>query len=109
MHRIEEVSAQQAAKIIAEKPDLGILDIRTEMEFEAGRIRNAQLIDFYEADFAERIADLPREKEYLVYCRSGVRSANALPLFQKLGFQKIYHLTYGILDWQQEKLPLEKN
>jgi len=106
--QIEEVSAAKAAKLIAEKPDLEILDIRTEMEFDVGRIKKAQLLDFYEADFAERIADLPREKEYLLYCRSGVRSANALPLFQKLGFQKIYHLTYGILDWMEAKLPLEK-
>lgn len=105
---IEEVSAKKAAQLLAEKPDLEILDIRTEMEYEAGRIKNAQLLDVYEADFAERIANLPREKEYLLYCRSGVRSANALPLFEKLGFKKIYHLTYGILDWLEADLPLEK-
>ncbi|MDD3066624.1 MAG: rhodanese-like domain-containing protein [Candidatus Gracilibacteria bacterium] len=108
MSIIEEISAEKAAKLIAEKPALEILDIRTEMEFDAGRIKHAQLIDVYEPDFIERIKNLPREKEYLLYCRSGVRTANALPIFEKLGFQKIYHLTYGILDWQQERLPLEK-
>jgi rhodanese-related sulfurtransferase len=105
---IEEISAQAAAKLLAEKPDLGILDIRTADEFSAGHIKNAQLIDFYNPNFAEKIAQLPREKEYLVHCRSGVRSANSLPIFEQLGFEKIYHLTEGILDWMQEGLPLEK-
>lgn len=108
MNIIEEVSAKKAAQLIADKPDLGILDIRTKMEFEAGRIKNAQLIDFYEKDFATRIANLPREKEYLLYCRSGVRTHDSFPIFKKLGFQKIYHLTYGILDWMEAGLPLEK-
>ena len=54
-----------------------MLDVRTPEEFAEGHVEGATLIDFYEPDFAERIAALDRDATYVVYCRSGNRSATA--------------------------------
>jgi len=62
------------------------------------------MIDFYSRAFAEEINHLDKGKTYLIYCRSGNRSTRSLELFQKLKFQKIYHLSSGINGWKSEGL-----
>jgi rhodanese-related sulfurtransferase len=64
------------------------------------------MIDFYSKTFSEEINRLDKGKAYLIYCRSGNRSTRSLELFQKLKFQKIYHLSSGINGWKSEGLPV---
>ena len=85
-----------------------ILDIRTPTEYQRGHLKDAIMIDYYSNAFANDIDRLDREKTYLVYCRSGNRSARSLDLFKKLEFKKIYHLSPGIKGWISEGLPLAK-
>jgi rhodanese-related sulfurtransferase len=66
------------------------------------------MIDYYSKSFVDEIGRLDKEKSYLVYCRSGNRSARSMDLFNKLQFQKIYHLSSGINSWISEGLPLVK-
>ena len=87
-------------------PDVVVLDIRTPREFKSGHIRGAQLLDYYSSDFVEKLKRLDREKTYLVYCRSGNRSGKSLVIFEKLGFQRAFHLATGINGWSREKYPL---
>lgn len=90
-----------AAALIQDQPDLVILDIRTPEETAAGTLLGAAEIDFYAADFSDRIAPLHRDTPYLVYCRSGNRSAKAIDLMVDLGFTNLYELDDGILAWLQ--------
>jgi rhodanese-related sulfurtransferase len=109
--RIVAVSAKEAANLIDKhngNPGFAILDIRTPDEFQSGHLSNAISIDFYSQDFAEKLSRLDKEKTYLVYCRTGNRSTRALAFFDKLKFQKIYHLSTGIRGWQSEDLPVTK-
>ena len=89
-----------------ENPDVVLLDIRTAREFDAGHIQGAVLLDYYSRDFVDRLKAMDREKTYLVYCRSGNRSGKSLVIFEKLGFQRAYHLATGINGWSREKYPL---
>ena len=80
-----------------------ILDVRTENECNEGSIANAINIDIYEGQgFIEKIQALDKSKNYYVYCRSGVRSANACEAMQSLGFENTYNLLGGILEWNGE-------
>lgn len=109
--RITAVSAKEAANLIDKHngdPDFAILDIRTPGEFQSGHLPNAILIDFYSQEFTDKLSRLDKEKTYLVYCRTGNRSTRSLELFNKLKFQKIYHLSTGIRGWQLEDLPVTK-
>ncbi|MCO5318841.1 MAG: rhodanese-like domain-containing protein [Microthrixaceae bacterium] len=54
-----------------------VIDVRTPEEYAAGHVEGAELIDVQSAEFASQIADLDPEDQYVVYCRSGNRSAAA--------------------------------
>jgi rhodanese-related sulfurtransferase len=103
---VTAVSAAQAQADLAADPDIRVLDIRTPPEYAEGHIRGAVNIDFMSGDFSKRLEELDRDAVYLVYCRSGNRSARAMKVFGRLGFSRILHLSRGIRDWQGQGLPL---
>ena len=101
------VSPQDAAALTADPPaDLVVLDVRTPEEYAAGHLDGAVLVDFYDADFAEQLAALDPDVPYLVYCRSGSRSGQTLPLMQQLGFESAVDIDGGILAWADAGLPV---
>jgi len=108
---ITPVLPAQAAELIAKQQgnaDFVILDIRTPGEYQSGHIKDAILIDYYSKSFGDEIGRLDKEKTYLVYCRSGNRSARSMDLLKKLQFQRVYHLATGIISWNAAGLPLVK-
>ena len=108
---VTALSPTEAAALIEKhKGDANfvILDIRTPGEYQSGHLKDAVMIDYYSKSFVDDIGRLDKEKSYLVYCRSGNRSARSMDLFQKLRFQQIYHLASGIRGWNSEGLPLVK-
>ena len=91
--------------IETEKPIL--LDVRTPGEFATGTIKGSKNIDFNSPDFEKDLAKLDKSKTYLVYCRSGNRSGQALPILKKLKLAKLYHLDGGINAWKADGRPVE--
>ena len=92
------------------RPDHVLLDVRKPAEHAAGHIAApaSKLLDFASADFPRQVAELPRDKTYLVYCRSGRRSHAAVAQMQSLGFAHLVDLQGGILAWQKAGQPVEK-
>lgn len=86
-------------KRIQENNNSIILDVRTQEEYNKVRIPNSILIDIYKPDFTQKIDQLDRTKSYFVYCRSGVRSLNAMMLMLNMGFENVFNLSTGIIDW----------
>jgi len=66
-----------------------VIDVRTPAEYQAGNIDGALTIDVQAADFADRIGELPKDDTYVVYCRSGNRSAAAIDIMTDLGFTSL--------------------
>jgi len=97
----EQITQQQAKKIMDTKQHYIIIDARTQEEFAQGHIRNAILIPEYEiADRAEK--ELPHKNALiLVYCRSGRRSKIAAEELSKLGYTNVKEFG-GIIDWPYE-------
>ena len=80
-----------------------IVDVRTPEEFETSRIPNSKNIDFYNPqNFMLEIEKLNKDNSYYIYCRTGVRSANSCQLMNELGFDKVYNLLGGIVEWKGE-------
>lgn len=79
--------------------DAVILDVRTEAELVEGEIPGYQMINFMGADFAQQVAQLDKNKTYLIYCRSGNRSGRACEMMAGMGFTKLYNLIGGIHAW----------
>ena len=81
---------------------LVILDVRTAQEYDTGHLKGSINLDFKSPSFRDEIARLDRDEAYLLYCRTGRRSARAVMLMSSLGFKELYNLTKGIEQWQRE-------
>jgi rhodanese-related sulfurtransferase len=84
-----------------------LLDVRTPEEFSAGHLKGAVNINFYDQTFEENIDSLDKRKKYLVYCRSGGRSRQAMFLMRDLGFEEVFNLSGGILSWSEHDYEVE--
>lgn len=93
------VDSGQAEELIESNPELIVLDVRTPEEFAAGTLPDAILIDINSPSFTQEVDALDRDLPYLVYCRSGNRSASAVRIMEDLGFDEIYELDDGIQAW----------
>ena len=104
---IRVVDPDTGAATIADPPDdLVILDVRTPEEFAEGHIDGAIMIDFHEADFSARLAELDPDVPYLIYCRSGNRSGQTRAILDDLGFRDVADVDGGVLAWTAAGLPL---
>jgi len=86
-----------------EKPVL--IDIRTTDEYAAGHLENSAQMDYYAPEFRDKLSKLDKNAKYLIYCRSGKRSAAALKIMQDLGFSDIHDIAGGITAWLAAGLP----
>jgi len=84
------------------------IDVRTPSEFADGHIDSAINIDLNSPDFISNIEKLDRDNVYIIYCRTGVRSAIASQIMVESGFLRINNMTGGYLDWVDAGLPVEK-
>ena len=102
-----DLSVSEFAGKVAEQ-GVVTLDVRTPGEFSEGYIEGAQLIDFQSGNFENEIAALDKSKTYAVYCRSGNRSGQAVKVMREAGFNNLYNLNGGVIDWANAGLPLVK-
>ncbi|WP_347173508.1 rhodanese-like domain-containing protein [Polaribacter uvawellassae] len=103
-----DVSVEDFQRLIS-KEGVQLVDVRTPQEFNAGHIKNAKLIDFYNSSFDEQSAKiLDKNKPVYLYCRSGGRSANAAKKYKEAGFTEVYNLLGGMNAWSAKNLKIEK-
>ncbi|MGE4488923.1 MAG: FAD-dependent oxidoreductase [Kiritimatiellales bacterium] len=101
-----DVQLCQTEDVLKPGPHQKLLDIRTVEEFEAGTIPGAKNIPLDE--LRDRLGDLSKEKEYLVFCRVGLRGYLACRILSQNGF-KCRNLTGGYVTYQREvKMPVEE-
>lgn len=97
------ITDNEALKKIADGLALP-LDVRPRLEFKAGRLPHA--INIPLEDLPSRLADLPKDKEILIYDRQGPRSRQAFDQLAAAGFT-VSELSGGLAGWIKKKLPLE--
>ena len=90
-------------KTLKKEVRVAIIDVRNKTELLSGVIPNSIHINVLKSSFKSEIKKLDQSKTYIVYCRSGIRSARACQIMKKLGFQDIYNLKGGILAWNKLK------
>ena len=101
----ENMSPSDVGELLMLERNAVLLDVRTAEEFSQGHIEHATNIDFKADDFAEKVAELPRDRDYILYCRSGRRSAAAQETMEKLGFEDVANMEGGIVAWEERGLP----
>ena len=105
------INSTEAVKLIKDhkiNTKLVILDVRTPQEFAEGHIANATNVDVNAPDFIQQLTKFDKSKEYVVYCRSGHRSAKAAGIMKDQSFKTIYNLDGGITSWINDHNPVVK-
>jgi len=95
----KNIPVTEFKNLVATESNAVILDVRSKAELEEGSIPNHTMIDFMQPDFTNKVAELERDKTYLVYCRSGNRSGKTCAMMAQMGFTKLYNLEGGIMAW----------
>jgi rhodanese-related sulfurtransferase len=89
-----------------QRPDLyQIIDARSVAEFNVSHIKGAQFVDYDRLDSAD-FSDLQKEKDILVYCTVGYRSEKVGEKLKSLGYDNVYNLYGGIIQWKNDGLPV---
>ncbi len=96
------------SKLDRKEPDVIVLDVRTAAEFAAGHVPGARNVSHDE--LPARLDELAalRDKQVVLYCRSGRRTQIAEDTLRKAGFTKLLHLEGDWLAWEAEKRPVER-
>lgn len=97
----------EAQKLMSQKNNLLIVDVRTPKELREGKIANSQLLPFFGLLRGQH--NLPRDKPILLVCAVGGRSFAAGQVLVKQGYKEIYNLGGGISAWKKANLPLVYN
>ena len=99
---MENITTEEWKKLIAEDENAVILDVRTPHECQEGVIGNPLIINIQDPQaFMDGIEELDKDKNYYVYCRSGVRSVRACQVMESIGIENTYNLLGGILEWDE--------
>ena len=99
-HQILDKATYQDSLV---QPNATLIDVRTFEEYESGHLDKAQNIDFLNEElFIKEIEKFDKSQPIYIYCRSGNRSGKAATLMQELGFQTIYDLEGGYLNWTSQ-------
>lgn len=97
----QQITQSEAKKIMDSGEDFIILDVREQDEFDEGHIPGAFLLPYTEIENQAETMLPDKDKQILVYCRSGRRSKIAAESLVKLGYTDIKEFG-GIIDWKYE-------
>jgi len=100
--RIQELSADEAEKLLAQDTTVQLLDVRDRDEWEQGHLPNATFLSkgWIEAKIEKMVPD--KTTTIVLYCGGGNRSALAADNLQKMGYQNVYSMMGGIKGWVQQ-------
>jgi sulfur-carrier protein adenylyltransferase/sulfurtransferase len=93
---MKSITVQELKKMMDDKVDFQLIDVREQYEYDEANM-GAQLIPMGEV--VDRMDEISRDKQVVVHCRSGARSANIINYLETQGFDNLYNLEGGIMAW----------
>ncbi|EON77638.1 thioredoxin [Lunatimonas lonarensis] len=100
-----ELSAEEFNERISKIPDVQLVDVRTPEEFRKGHIENAANVNINGEQFRDQIRALDKSKPVYIYCLSGARSKAAANFLRDDGYENVYEMPGGIMEWRSKDLP----
>ncbi len=102
----EEISAREAyARLTAPGSDAVLIDVREPWEYQPRRAQGAVSIPL--SQFAQRFAEVPREREALIICEHGTRSLQVVRFLARQGYSNTLSVDGGTEMWEAAGLPME--
>jgi rhodanese-related sulfurtransferase len=96
---IPQLSVKDLKRRIDAGEKLFLLDVREPFEYQIANL-GARLIP--QNDVPNRLAEIPRDREIIVHCRSGARSQRIAEFLSQSGYPQVVNLAGGILAWADE-------
>ncbi|MGC9671277.1 adenylyltransferase/sulfurtransferase MoeZ [Planosporangium sp. 12N6] len=93
------ITAPELKEWIDSGKSIHLVDVREPAEWEIVRIPGAVLVPKGEILSGEALADLPQDKQIVLYCKAGTRSAEALAAVKAAGFSDAVHVQGGVSSW----------
>lgn len=91
---------------LLDHPDVFLIDVREQVEYDAGHIPGVTLIPL--GALPDRLSEVPQDKTVIMVCRSGNRSGQATAFLRQQGFENVHNMSGGILEWQQKGYAVER-
>jgi rhodanese-related sulfurtransferase len=91
------ISVSDANALIQSSPNLLVVDVRTPQEYAQGHLKGA--INIPLSDLPLQIGGLDQSRPILVYCQTGVRSAQAATMLVNASFTQVYDMEGGLTAW----------
>ena len=91
------ITAQQLKQLLDAPNPPRLIDVREPAEWEIVRIPGAVLIP--KGELPSKLAELPQNRPVIAYCKTGIRSAEALALLKNAGFSDAKHVQGGVTAW----------
>jgi len=99
------ITPRELRELLEAGKKVALIDVREPVEWDINHIDGAQLIPKSLIDSGEGLAKLPQDRMPVLYCKTGVRSAEALAVLKKAGFADAVHLQGGIVAWAEQMQP----
>lgn len=106
---IRECGVQDVQQRIAAGESFLLFDVREESEYAAGHLPGARPLGkgIIERDIEQLVPD--PDREIILYCGGGFRSALAADNLQKMGYTNVISMDGGYRGWKEAGFPVEKN
>lgn len=110
LNKVRQLTADDVSGLLANSNPPLVLDVREASEYggELGHIPGSVLIPLRQLFDRAGELDPQRGRQIVVVCRSGVRSTTAAAMLYGLGYERVYNLKDGMVEWNDRKLPVER-
>ncbi|UXA19368.1 adenylyltransferase/sulfurtransferase MoeZ [Mycobacterium sp. SMC-4] len=99
------VTPRELREMLDSGKKYALIDVRESVEWDINRIDGAELIPKSAIEAGDGLAKLPHDRVPVLYCKTGIRSAEALAVVKKAGFSDALHLQGGIVAWAKQYEP----
>jgi sulfur-carrier protein adenylyltransferase/sulfurtransferase len=99
------ISARELKEMLDAGKDPYLVDVREPVEYEIVKIPGGVLVPKDRILSGEALAELPQDRLLVLYCRTGVRSAEALAAVKAAGFRDAVHVRGGVTAWATQVDP----
>jgi rhodanese-related sulfurtransferase len=101
---VNEIDSESLSQRLTDTEDVLLVDIRTPAEIAQGLIPDALQLPMHLIPV--RLSEIPKDRDVVIYCRSGARSYQACAYLMQQGYNRVLNLRGGIIAWARHGLPI---
>jgi len=99
---MKSVTVEQLKQLMDANADFQLIDVREDYEYEESNIGGLHIPM---AEIPAHVNKVAKDKQVVIHCRSGKRSANMILFLEQQGFDNLYNLEGGIKAWAERLDP----